>query len=66
MCKLITSAAVAGAFAVSTAFAQTPAPAAPAAPASPLSFNVGVTSNYIFRGVSQTQDRKSTRLNSSH
>ena len=57
MRKLIMSAAVAGAFAVSTAFAQTPAPAAPAAPASPLSFNVGVTSDYLFRGVSQTHGR---------
>ncbi len=57
MRKLVMSAAVAGAFAVSTAFAQTPAPAAPAAPASPLSFNVGVTSNYVFRGISQTHGR---------
>ncbi len=57
MRKLVMSAAVAGAFAVSTAFAQTPAPAAPAAPASPLSFNVGVTSNYVFRGISQTHGK---------
>lgn len=61
MRKLIVSGAVAGVFAVSTAFAQTPAPAAPAAapaaPASPLSFNVGVTSDYLFRGVSQTHGR---------
>lgn len=57
MRKLIMSAAVAGAFAVSTAFAQTPALAAPAAPASPLTFNVGVTSNYVFRGISQTHGK---------
>jgi uncharacterized protein (TIGR02001 family) len=63
MRNFVLSAAVAGAFAVSTAFAQTPAPATPAAPAapaepaSPLSFNVGVTSNYIFRGVSQTHGK---------
>ena len=31
-----------------------PAAAADAAPASPLSFNVGVVSDYIFRGISQT------------
>ncbi len=59
MRKLIRSATVAAAFFASTAFAQTPAPAqaAPAAPASPLSFNVGVVSDYIFRGVSQTHGR---------
>ncbi len=61
MRKLVLAAAVAAAFAVPTAFAQTPAPAAPAAapvaPASPLSFNVGVTSDYLFRGVSQTHGR---------
>jgi uncharacterized protein (TIGR02001 family) len=40
-----------------TAPAATPAPAAPAAaeaPASPLTFNIGVWSQYIFRGLSQT------------
>ena len=57
MRKLIFGAAIAGAFAISTAFAQTPAPAAPAAPASPLSFNLGLTSNYLFRGISQTHGR---------
>lgn len=57
MRKLILGTAIAGAFAVSTAFAQTPAPAAPAAPASPLSFNLGLTSNYVFRGISQTHSR---------
>ncbi len=57
MRKLILGAAISGAFAVSTAFAQTPAPAAPAAPASPLSFNLGLTSNYLFRGISQTHGR---------
>jgi len=56
MRKLVLSAAVAAAF-VSSAYAQTPAPAAPAAPASPLSFNVGVTSDYLFRGISQTHGR---------
>ena len=54
MRKLILGAAIAGAFAISTAFAQTPAPAAPA---SPLSFNLGLTSNYLFRGISQTHGR---------
>jgi uncharacterized protein (TIGR02001 family) len=60
MRKLILSAAAAGVFVASTAYAQTPAPAAPAAPAepaSPLSFNVGVTSNYVFRGISQTHGK---------
>lgn len=48
------------ALAAGTLHAQTtPAPAAPApaaaeAPASPLSFNIGVWSQYIFRGLSQT------------
>jgi uncharacterized protein (TIGR02001 family) len=57
MRKFIRGATVAAAFFVSTAYAQTPAPAAPAAPAepaSPFSFNVGVVSDYLFRGVSQT------------
>lgn len=61
MRKLVLAAAVTAAFAVPSAFAQTPAPAAPAAApaaaASPLSFNVGVTSDYLFRGVSQTHGR---------
>ncbi len=60
MRKLILGTAIAGAFALSTAYAQTPAPAAPAAPAaaaSPLSFNLGLTSNYVFRGISQTHGR---------
>ena len=59
MRKFIRSATAAAAFVVSTAYAQTPAPApaapaAPAEPASPLSFNVGLVSDYLFRGVSQT------------
>jgi uncharacterized protein (TIGR02001 family) len=59
MRKFIRGATAAAAFVVSTAYAQTPAPApatpaAPAEPASPLSFNVGLVSDYIFRGVSQT------------
>ena len=57
MRKLLLSAAATTVLAASTAFAQTPAPAAPAAPASPLSFNVGVTSNYVFRGISQTHGK---------
>ncbi len=57
MRKLLISAAVAAAFAAPAAFAQTAAPAAPAAPASPWSFNVGVTSDYLFRGISQTHGR---------
>ncbi len=56
MRKLILGAAVAGAFtapvAVSTAYAQ-----AAAAPASPITYNVGVVSDYLFRGVSQTHGR---------
>lgn len=56
MRKLALSAAVAAALAAPSAFAQT-APAAPAAPASPWSFNVGVTSDYLFRGISQTHGR---------
>ena len=57
MRKLALSAVVAAAFVVPGAFAQTAAPAAPAAPASPWSFNVGVTSDYLFRGISQTHGR---------
>ena len=57
MRKFVLGAAVVGALAVPGAFAQTPAPAAPAAPASPLTFNVGVTSDYLFRGISQTHGR---------
>jgi uncharacterized protein (TIGR02001 family) len=57
MRKLALAAAVAAAFVVPGAFAQTAAPAAPAAPASPWSFNVGVTSDYLFRGISQTHGR---------
>ena len=56
MRKLILGAAVAGAFAapgvVSTAYAQ-----AAAAPASPITYNVGVVSDYLFRGISQTHGR---------
>lgn len=59
MRKLVSSAAVICALTTPAVFAQTaPAtPAAPAAPASPWSFNVGVTSDYLFRGVSQTHGR---------
>ena len=62
MRKLVLCAALAGAFVISTASAQTPAPAAPAPaapaePASPLSFNVGLVTDYLFRGVSQTHGR---------
>ena len=46
--------------AVATAFLMSAAPAmaedAPAAAPSPLTYNVGVVSNYLFRGVSQTHD----------
>jgi uncharacterized protein (TIGR02001 family) len=67
MRKLVIAAAAAGALVLSAAHAQTPTPApaapapaaAPAEPASPLSFNVGVVSNYIFRGVSQTHGKPS-------
>ena len=56
MRKLILGAAVAGVFAapaaVSTAYAQ-----AAVAPASPITYNVGVVSDYLFRGVSQTHGR---------
>jgi len=56
MRKLILGTAVAAAFtapvAVSTAYAQTAA-----APASPITYNVGVVSDYLFRGISQTHGR---------
>lgn len=52
MRKLALSVAVTAALAAPSAFAQTPA-----APASPWSFNVGVTSDYLFRGISQTHGR---------
>ncbi len=59
MRKTLMCTAIAGALAAPLGFAQTaPAtPAAPAAPASPLTFNVGVTSDYLFRGVSQTHGK---------
>jgi uncharacterized protein (TIGR02001 family) len=38
-----------------TARAEDPAPAAAAAPASPLSFNVGVVTDYRYRGISQSR-----------
>lgn len=41
------------------AFAQTAAPAAPAAEASPLSFNIGLTTNYKYRGQDQDTSRTS-------
>ena len=41
------------------AFAQTAAPAAAAAPASPWSYNIGLTSNYKFRGQDQDTSRSS-------
>ncbi len=50
MRKTILSAAIIGAFSL-------PAIAEDAPPASPLSFNVGVVSDYLFRGVSQTHGR---------
>jgi uncharacterized protein (TIGR02001 family) len=49
--KKLLAIAVAGALATPLSFA---AEEAAPAPASPLSFNVGVTTNYLFRGVSQT------------
>jgi uncharacterized protein (TIGR02001 family) len=57
--KSLALAVLAGCVAASAARAQTPAPApapapAPEAAASPLSFNVGLYSQYIFRGLSQT------------
>jgi uncharacterized protein (TIGR02001 family) len=44
-----------GAFADEAPAPATPAaaPAAPAAPASPFAFNIGVTSDYLFRGITQ-------------
>ena len=60
MRKILVASAVASLFAVpSVVFAQAAAPAAEpaAAPASPLSFNVGVVSDYLFRGVSQTHGK---------
>lgn len=51
MNKKLLAIAVAGALATPLSFA---AEEAAPAPASPLSFNVGVTTNYLFRGVSQT------------
>jgi len=50
MRKTILSAAIIGAFSL-------PAIAEDAPPASPLSFNVGVVSDYLFRGVSQTHGK---------
>ena len=60
--KVTLAIAILGCFAATAVQAQTapaapPAPAAPAAaeaPASPLIFNIGVWSQYIFRGLSQT------------
>lgn len=52
MRNTLLAAAVIGAFSLPTV-----AQAEDAAPASPLSFNVGVTSDYLFRGVSQTHGR---------
>jgi len=57
--KSLALAVFAGCVAASAAQAQTPAPAPAAAPAaepaaSPLSFNVAVYTQYIFRGLSQT------------
>jgi uncharacterized protein (TIGR02001 family) len=62
MRNFIRAATAAAAFVVTTAYAQTPAPApatpaAPAEPASPFSFNVGLVSDYLFRGVSQTHGK---------
>ena len=61
MKKTLIAVAVAGAFLIpaTSVMADDAAPAAaaaeaPAAPASPLSFNVGVVSDYLFRGVTQT------------
>ena len=52
--------ALASALALSGAvFAQTAAPAAVAAPASPWSYNIGLTSNYKFRGQDQDTSRTS-------
>ena len=61
MSKTILATAIIAALSVPTlALAEEAAPAAPAAtaePASPLSFNVGVVSDYLFRGVSQTHGK---------
>jgi uncharacterized protein (TIGR02001 family) len=61
MRKTIIAAAVAGALSISGLAMADDAPAAPAAapaaPASPLSFNVGLVSNYLFRGISQTHGK---------
>lgn len=58
MKKSLIALALVGAFAA-PAFAQTAAPAAEAAPASAHTFtgNVGLFSDYIFRGISQTQHK---------
>jgi uncharacterized protein (TIGR02001 family) len=55
MRKTLIATAVIGILSVPTAVLAEDAPAA--APASPLSFNVGVVSDYIFRGVSQTHGK---------
>ncbi len=54
MKKTLIAATLAGAFLIpaTSVMAEDAAPAA--APASPLTFNVGVVSDYIFRGISQT------------
>lgn len=55
--KTVVSGLITASFAAGSAFAQTPAaPAAPAAPASPHTFtgNLGLYSQYIFRGLTQT------------
>jgi uncharacterized protein (TIGR02001 family) len=55
MRKTLIATAVIGILSVPTAVLAEDAPAA--APASPLSFNVGVVSDYLFRGVSQTHGK---------
>ena len=60
MNKTLIVAAMAAAFIMPvSSYAETTSPAAApaAAPANPLSFNVGATSNYLFRGVSQTHGK---------
>ena len=52
MKKTLIATALAAAFLVPATSAM--ADDAPAAPASPVTFNVGVVSDYIFRGISQT------------